>query len=121
MPGLKDALDASKWLWENRAGIKAALAKLRRWLRRSKILVIGPGGTGKSTLARMLAGNFDWLLDSPWRYDEDIAIKRFKLKEDSAAEIVVVPGQEHRRQTTWSGVGQELAKGAYHGVLLVSA
>ena len=121
MVGWKDALDIGKWAWDHRAGVKPVLAAFRRWLRRSKILIIGPGGTGKSTLARMLSGEFDWLLDSPWRYDESVGVDRLKLKADPAAEIVVMPGQHHRRRTSWAGIGQDLSKGAYHGVILVSS
>ena len=36
----------------------------------------------------MLSGEFDWLRDSPWRYDEDVGVKRFRLQADPAAEIV---------------------------------
>jgi hypothetical protein len=121
MPGWSDALEIGKWAWENRAGVKPVLTTFQRWWRKSKILIIGPGGTGKSTLARMLSGEFDWLLDSPWRYDEDVGIQRLTLKADPAAQIVVMPGQEHRRRTSWAGVGQDLAKGTYHGIVLVSA
>lgn len=32
-----------------------------------------------------------------------------------------MPGQQHRRRTSWAGVGQDVAKGAYHSVILVSA
>jgi hypothetical protein len=121
MVGWKDALEIGKWAWDNRAGIKPMVASFRRWWRKSKILIIGPGGTGKSTLARMLSGEFDWLLDSPWQYDESLRVDRFRLKADPAAEIVVMPGQERRRRTTWTGVGQDLSKDTYHGVILVSA
>jgi hypothetical protein len=119
MIGWKDAIEIAKWSWDNRAGVKPVLAKFQRWWRKSKILIIGPGGTGKSTLARMLSGEFDWLLDSPWRYDESLGVDRLKLKADPAAEIVVMPGQRHRRRTSWSGIGQELSNGTYHGVIFV--
>jgi hypothetical protein len=72
-------------------------------------------------MARMLSGEFDWLKDSPWRYDEDVGVERFKLKADPTAEIVVMPGQEHRRHTSWAGMGKDLAAGYYHGVILVAA
>ncbi|MDY3556046.1 hypothetical protein R5W24_005209 [Gemmata sp. JC717] len=121
MIGWKDAIEVGKWAWDNRAGVKPVLTSFRRWLRRSKLLVIGPGGTGKSTLARMLSGEFDWLLDSPWRYDENVGVTRSALKADPAAEIVVMPGQQHRRRTSWAGVGQDIANGTFQGVLLLSA
>jgi hypothetical protein len=121
MLGWKDATEIGKWAWDNRAGAKPLLAKFRQWLRRSKLLVIGPGGTGKTTLARLLSGQFDWLLDSPWRYDEDVSIAKYPLKGDSAAEVVLPPGQAHRRRSTWAGVGADVAKGAYRGVVFVSA
>ena len=69
----------------------------------------------------MLSGGFDWLLDSPWQYDESIKVDRFALKADPAAEIVIMPGQQHRRRTSWEGVGQDIASGAFQGILLVSA
>jgi hypothetical protein len=67
----------------------------------------------------MLSGEFDWLLDSPWRYTESVGVNRLKLKADLAAEVVVMPGQHHRRRSSWSGVGQDLSKGTYHGVIFV--
>jgi hypothetical protein len=121
MPSANKVWDIAKWAWDNRAGLKVAWDSFQQWLRRSRILVIGPGGTGKTTMARILAGRFDWLRDSPWRYEEDVGVQRFKLKADPAAEIVVMPGQEHRRHTSWTGVGKDLAAGTYHGVILVSA
>jgi len=121
MLGWKDATEIGKWAWDNRAGVKPLLAKFRQWLRRSKLLVIGPGGTGKTTLARLLSGQFDWLLDSPWVYRESVEVKKYQLKTDPAVEVVAVPGQEHRRRSTWAGIGGDVAGGEYRGVVFVSS
>src|SRR3954452_14963723 len=121
MIGWKDALEIGKWAWDNRAGVKPVLASFQRWWRKSKILIIGPGGTGKTTLARMLSGEFDWLTDSPWRYDEDIAVTKHKLRNDATTQLVVLPGQAHRLPSSWSGLGEQLAAGQYRGVILVTA
>ncbi|MBM3979587.1 MAG: hypothetical protein FJ304_04755 [Planctomycetes bacterium] len=121
MTGWKDALEIAKWGWDSRAGVKPLLAKFRLWLRRSKVLVIGPGGTGKTTLARILSGQFDWLLDSSWAYRESVEVKKYKLRADPAVEVVAVPGQEHRRRSTWDGIGTDVSRGEYRGVIFVAS
>lgn len=121
MVGAKDLWEGTKWVWENRKDISEALAAFRRWWKRSRLLIIGPGGTGKTTLARMLSGEFDWLKDSPWRYDEDIAVTKHKLRSDATTQLVVLPGQAHRQPSSWSGLGEQLAAGWYRGVILVTA
>jgi hypothetical protein len=121
MLGWKYALDTGRWAWDNRAGIKPALKAFQKWFWGSQLLVIGPGGTGKTTMAHIFSGKYNWMLDSPWNYEQDVGVKRFELKADPTAEMLVMPGQEHRRHSTWSGVGKDLAKGVYQGVILVSA
>lgn len=117
------------WLWERRDDILGMLKKLKDWFGSSKaadgsdrgILILGAGGVGKTTLARILSGKFDWLLDEPWHYGESFGIERFALKDDPKVQVVVPPGQTARRESTWSDLFANLSTGKYRGVLLVSA
>lgn len=85
------------------------------------ILIIGPGGVGKTTLARMLSGGFDWLSDDPWRYAESVSTERYVLKDDPNTEIVVTPGQHFRRAATLPEVLAALRSGQYRGVIFVAS
>jgi hypothetical protein len=55
------------------------------------------------------------------RYDESIGIERYTLADAPNVEIVVPPGQKHRREATWSDLHSDIAAGKYRGVILVSA
>jgi len=115
----------TSWGWEHREIIRSKLEELRGWFTRederetSKILVIGPGGAGKSTLARMLSGDYEWLFDVDHKYEESLSVESYGLSDDQSAEIIVPPGQKHRRESSWPELNSQLSAGAFEGVILV--
>ena len=117
------------WAWTNRAEIGRRLADLRAWFRgpgpetesKPGILILGPGGVGKTTLGRLLAGEYDLLLESPGDYRESFGIERYSLKDAPEVEVVVPPGQHHRREATWTDLHGEIAAGRFRGIILIAA
>jgi len=119
---------AGQWLWNNREWVFARFAEIRRWLFPPKearptsgILVIGPGGVGKSTFARILSGEINYPLDIPGEYQESIPLERYALKDDPTVELIVPPGQQHRRDATWSDLEKTIGAGGYRGIIVTSS
>jgi hypothetical protein len=114
------------WLWDRKDEIARKLADLYTWFRARGtdgrgILIIGPGGTGKTTLAHLLGGGFNWLQDSPWEYTQSLDVERQTLRDDADVELVIPPGQHFRREFTWPELLRELGSGAYRGVILTAS
>ena len=106
-------------IWDNRKAIAEMLRALHAWFvdryaQKGNILIIGAGGTGKSTLCRILSGKYDFLLDSAESYEESIGVElqtRPGKAGQPAITFLVPPGQEHRRNATWAEPLAALADG----------
>jgi hypothetical protein len=86
------------------------------------ILIIGPAGTGKTTLAKLLSGQFNaWLFGDAWKYEESIGEETFKLFDAPNVEIVVPPGQKYRQDVSWAEVRSDITNGRYSGIILMTA
>lgn len=120
------------WLWENRRWVLDRFKNLTDWFWKKpsvdstqalpvdprRILMIGSGGVGKTTFARMLAGERDWLVAAGLPYDESIGVESYDV-DGATMEIVVAPGQRHRRDTIWPELERDLAAGLFRGIVLV--
>lgn len=121
------------WLWDHREELAKLALKVRSWFSpqpgspeaadaeaRGRILIIGPGGVGKSTLGKLLSGgssHFDVL----GHYDESISVEKYPLGDDPEVEIVVPPGQPHRRDAEWEPLLADVSAGKTRGVIILAA
>ncbi len=86
------------------------------------ILVIGPGGTGKTTFAKLLAGQLlPWVFGDTWKYIESRTEEVFKLLDSPGVEIIVPAGQKYDRELYWRSVAADIASGRYAGVVLTTS
>jgi nucleoside phosphorylase len=88
------------------------------------ILILGPGGVGKTTLGTFLSGNEDRSpFAAPPVYNESVSVERYALKREAGPEalILVPPGQEHRRARNWEELYSDLRDGRFHGIIFLAA
>jgi hypothetical protein len=120
--------EVAAFVWANKGWILARLREIRSWFgsgdgtkKSPGILILGSGGTGKTTLARLLSEDYNPLLYLPGEYKESVGIETYSLKDAPGVEVVVPPGQRQRRDATWAALHADLASGKFRGVILVSA
>jgi hypothetical protein len=118
------------WACDKRGQILGLLSELRDWFSGGKkgakgerpgILILGAGGSGKSTLGRILSGEFDLLLDPPGEYKESVSTEEYPLQDDPKTEVLVPSGQAHRRGATWTGLLADVVAGRFRGIILINA
>lgn len=87
--------------------------------RRLAILILGPGGVGKSRLARFLcapAAKFP-----PQKYDESFHVERQSLPGNAVADLVTAPGQKRHAQKLEDLFDEVKKRGRTFGIINVVA
>jgi hypothetical protein len=127
-PGMVTAtLEGLKWAWDNKGWVLGAFGEMKEYFfpktpNAKRVLIIGPGGVGKTTVGKLIAGHQPAPLELPGQYLESFDPETVSIKDDTRnVGLVIAPGQEHRRDRSWGEIESDIAKGTYHGIILVSA
>lgn len=84
-----------------------------------KIAIFGAGGTGKTTLGKVLSGEFE--LSSLFQpYQESISTERYKLDGNVVGSVIVAPGQI-RREDTWDDLFRTMSGGKFKLIIHVGS
>ena len=120
MVTLKGSAEVIAWLWTN----KKIVGDVTKWIfRRPKrgLLIMGAGGVGKSTVGKLLKGEFDKAAKIPGVYEESLELETYSLKDDSRVSVIVAPGQDRHRDSTWQELEAGISSDKYRGLILVNS
>lgn len=110
--------------WTNWPRIKKSWEQFTQWRKQGTdapkcVLIVGPGGVGKSTLGSALDGETQESARLVAKYTESTDIEQRSLRGHDSMQVVVLPGQEHRRVSTWGEWEKRIASGEVHGIIHV--
>src|SRR5262245_52643254 len=108
--------------WAAKKGFDTLYSKVTAWFQKPaarNVLILGAGGVGKTTLGQFLSSPENE--SASGSYVESISTEEFTLPDNLAVQIVIPPGQAHRRKATWDQCLEEVAEGKFRGVILIHA
>ncbi len=96
-----------------------AFAKLKELFRKKRIVIVGAGGVGKTSMGEAFAHRQSMLHLTP-EYVESTNTEDKKAPQLKNAMLHVLAGQGHRR-LSWDGILEEVKTGEVDGVIVVNA
>lgn len=118
LKGLKILVDLAEKVkgWQI---IKSAKKIIKPNGRNAKVLVLGPGGVGKTSVGKFLSGENKSLLDLPSDYITTLDFEDFEIESVPEAQLEIAPGQQHRLDHNWSHIKSGIESGEYEGMIFV--
>ena len=129
--------DAAGWMWKNWDQVVERAGRVRAWLRGDRsepdapdeahrtpprpVLLLGPGGVGKTTFGRFASTGVASPFAPPEQYRESLTTETYRFSDDAEADLIVPPGQTHRRAASWEDLLARLGAGAFRGVMLFAS
>jgi hypothetical protein len=112
---------AALMLYEKHRELSGIYSKLKFLIKngRVRVVIFGPGGTGKTTLGRLLDDEDEKKPTAPGAYNVSATAKDATLAGVPFGGITIAPGQEHRRNYHWPALYQDLMKGELEGLIFV--
>jgi len=114
--------DTLEIILKNRKEILSYTTKVRHLISHGKqnILILGTGGAGKSTLGKLLGGEYDQILAGK-AYEQSIERENYSYKGKVFGSVIVGPGQTDKRRRIWPDLIKKLEDGEINGVIYVVA
>ncbi|MFP2905346.1 Rab family GTPase [Pyxidicoccus sp. 3LFB2] len=118
-----EAAEAALLAYEKRELIRGTLAKIGYLLRngRLRVAILGPGGTGKSTLAEVLGEPIQAETPPVGAYSVSAITEEAKITGVPFGLLKVGPGQERRRAAHWPEILREISDGTIDGIIFLAA
>jgi hypothetical protein len=114
--------DTLEIILKNRKEIFSYTNKIRHYVNHGKhnILILGTGGAGKSTLGKLLGGEYDQLLAGK-PYEQSIERENYSYKGKVFGSVIVGPGQTDKRKRIWPDLIKKIESGGINGIIYVVA
>lgn len=118
----KNAGETAGWLvsiGKKIATVGKLWGRIQKRFKRGKfrIVIFGASGTGKTTLARKLAGGDQHILGQT--YHESFSTEESEIETAPASHVLTLPGQQHRMPDAIRRIRADISDGRIHGAIHV--